>query len=598
MCISDLNASVDSPETSTSTLSNSGSPSQATSLDDTTMNFQTASLGPYQQMQVSCGSNFSTGESDPGYESASPYTNYQSPTGMVSPGACSDATAYSCMDYEGVFIRGQNCSMASVYSPSPSVHSMASSGMDSNGSGMFDDNCDFSKTDNYLDQILQQLNNKAAMDNIYSTIENFVTTNDVSISTNVGSPGMIPGNSQQQHHQQQQQHHHQQQQQQQHHQQQQAHPPQQQARPVKSPHPAGNQQLSPRSALAKSNSFLRDALTMPEKELNNISKFSNGSKRCQKRGFHSTNPNSFSVKQLQSAQNQNQTPKFAGRSSDTGNNNMFNVESSVRRRSPTESCQSVKGGEAEGLDVQASFPGIPDDISDFAMQYLDNLMDTQAQSVINELQGDNFMDTMSQGAFLGSSSPCGLPGDMGSNPSSSSEQFTSPYSGSQCQGGFQSPSMCEDGQRQSVNVNDSYLKLNGSLPGDGVSLNSQDHPYHQSLGRGLNPSQHNNSPHSRSRSQKIPDPSVSNFYSTGVTPGFSSATTQTQTSEYCMSELEKHLRNRQAAHAAAMQNGTSGSLSTSPKPFLQQLLTGELTKDMYMKMERKRFQDGQSQCPH
>ncbi|XP_052766703.1 hypoxia-inducible factor 1-alpha-like isoform X2 [Mya arenaria] len=560
----DLNAPVDSPETSTSTLSNNGSPSALSNDEAANMNYSNHNVVGFQQMNVICGNNFSPSESDTGYESSSPYTNYQSPQRMVSPGACSDGAGFSNLDddHSRGFIQGQNLSMAPAFSPSPSVQSMSSVSMDGTNTAMDDESLDFSRADNYLDQILQQLSNKGSAESIYSTIESLVTQNEASISTNVRSPNVLPNSSLN------------------------GHTLNSLQNSYSCPQ-LQSQQGIPFSTRAsqKSKSVLRDVLTMPEKELNIISKFNTGSKRGQKRSCAKTVTSAQSI-----------PSSFGCRNNDS--NGVFSATNCLNRKPPQKSCQTPTSNDTEGLDLQGMFPGIPDDISDFAMQYLDGVIDTQAQAVIGEIQTgvaeDSFMDT-SDDPFLAKElinsleTQCGpSQSGLGNVLCNSAKVNLNFSSSSQCRSQFPDSAgvSCMNTQRQFME--DPLMNETHSTGANGLLGNSShDHLYHQNVSSGNSLS--------RSRSQKIPESPMSSFFRQNNDMEYSSASAQTQTSEYCLSELEKHLRNRRS-EACRNQNQADSTavLSTSPKPFLQQLLTGELTKDMYMRMERKRFQEGSS----
>lgn len=516
-CFTDLNApALDSPETSTSTLSNNGSPQPAP--DACGINFMDQGMEQFNQpMQGHCGSNFSNSDSDPGYESAnSPYSGHYSPQ-IVSP---------SQVNFGSGFVQGQGCQLP-AYSPASNM-----------SANQFEtESNEVDQADKVLDTLLKNFTSEDNMNGvlniaaIFSTIQSLTSQTEPPLSTFVQSPGQSDKFA-----------------------------PSQQA-PLMAPKKRTEQ---------KSTSVLRNILTMPEKDLpKDLPSFGlkfNKIETCSKQGSHSVNeagqPGKFSAQKVDSPSERHSIGNGWGGAS------------------------IVNGGDGSGTcpveedcDDPLGLSGIPDEISDFAMQYLSDVMDTQADSVISQLQNcdDSFMDTSDSNiltkVFLNSlESHC--------TPSLSQTSTDDSYnSASGVVNGNIPVSECHSPMSTDSQYGCMTPGSNGSLypghSGNGLAgSSSHDHVYHQSVNRANS--------QNRSRSQKIPDSGMSGLYRQ-QNRNCRNNSCQTQTSEYCLSELERHLRNKRAEASG------ESSLSTSPKPFLEQLLTGELTKDMYMKMERARF---------
>lgn len=497
------------------------------------------------QAPVGCGSNFSNSDSDLGYESAnSPYSGHYSPQ-IVSPGQSNFGSGYA---------QGQGCQATAAFGSNPN---MARSTFQNERS-------EVDQADKVLDTLLKNFTSDDNMNGdlniaaIFSTIQSLTSQTDSPLSTFVQSPGQsnkfMP-----------------------------------------------TQQVSSRAPQKrpeqKSNSVLRNILTMPEKDLPKDLptfglKFNNNSKDSSKQGSHSGSQAcsgqqiNFSAQKASACEAEKNAWGEASLRDTAG--------ASLRDGAGASACPQQSDNDVDPLGL----PLIPDDISDFAMQYLDEVMDSQAESVMNQLQSvdDTFMDTSDSDVLTkvlinSLESHC----SPSISPAVENETFNSVSAGingnipvSECH----SPMSTDSNYGCSTpRSNGSYFPGHTAAPSDNLAGgSSHDHVYHQSLNRA-------NGQH-RSRSQKIPENGMTGCYRqirNGRT--ISSNSCQTQTSEYCLSELERHLRNKRGENSGGNSSGES-SLSTSPKPFLEQLLTGELTKDMYIKMERERFDDhpGPKQC--
>lgn len=512
---------MESPETSTSTLSNNGSPQSASEACG--INFLEPPLEGFNQpVNAACGSNFSNSDTDLGYESGnSPYSAHYSPQ-IVSPG-------------QGNFGSGFGQGQLPVYSPNPSL-----------ASNQFNnDNSDVEQADKVLDTLLKNFTSEDSLNGdyniaaIFSTIQNLTSQTETPVSTYVQSPGLSSKFT---------------------------------------PTQASPSMASQKRTEQKSNSVLRNILTMPEKDLpNNLPSlglgFSNISKTCSKQGSHSSNQvcsgsqNKLSAQKLESCDGQSGDNVWGG--------------AGLGNEAGASTCPLPDNGDVDSLGL-----GIPDEISDFAMQYLNDVMDSQADSVIAQLQDDDtFMDTSDSDVLtkvllntLESHCTPSLAQTVGNDSYNSASGV---LDGNISKGECYSPTspMSTDSQYNCMSPINGGVFLSGQSAAASNSIaggSSHDHVYHQSVNRANS--------QNRSRSQKIPDNGMSNCFRQNRNCRNNSC--QTQTSEYCLSELERHLRNKREGqgHAAG-----ESLLSTSPKPFLEQLLTGTLTKDMYMKMERERF---------
>ena len=518
---SDLNAAaLDSPETSTSTLSNNGSPQPV--AEACSVSFMEQPMDQLNQpVQAACGSNFSNSDSDPGYESAnSPYSGHFSPQ-LVSPGQA---------NFGNGFANGQRCQLP-AFSPSPNL---ATNQFES-------ENNEVDQADQVLDTLLKNFSSEDAMNGelnmaaIFSTIQSLTSQNEPPVSTFVHSPGQNNKFS---------------------------------------PSRQGPLMASQKRTEQKSSSVLRNILTMPEKDLPKDLptfgiQFNNNSKSCSKQGSHSVNQGPCGQGKI-SAQKLESPPCDVPSTV----NGWAGVCSGIDK----DTCLHI-----DNSDDLLSLSGIPDEISDFAIQYLDTVLDAQADSVISQLQNgdDSFMDTSDSDVLTkvlinsleSHCSPSLTQTLEDDNYRDGSGVLEGNIPISQCH----SP-MSTDSQYSCMTPNgDASFFPNGSPTNTGsAGSSSHDHVYHQSVNSA--------NLQNRSRSQTIPDNGLAGLYRQ-QNRNCRNSSCQTQTSEYCLSELERHLRNKRAEMSG------ESSLSTSPKPFLEQLLTGELTKDMYMKMERDRYDE-------
>ncbi|XP_052273596.1 protein similar-like isoform X2 [Dreissena polymorpha] len=555
----DLTAQADSPaDTSTSTLSNSASPSSGLSSEDpSAMNYPSHYMGRggYQGMALTPTSSY-TLESDQGYDSSSPYQNNYSPAGMVSP-SCSDPPGYSNMDYDNSVpnMVSQVCPTGAGYA----------SGGGSQNSVACTNHSQHEEADNYLDVILNSLSGRDTermdFDTVCSTLTSLVTQSKTQTQSHPSvSHNLV------------------------------SHPPVSNISPAVANYPVSASQPFPatksthKPAITSSASFLRKVLTMPEKDLptnlsNSMSlKIDSSSKICPKQNIQCANTCQLNSKKVCEAHSVLMLGDENGR-----------LQASIGHDQPRSACSLQTNSESDVLEYSGVFSGVPDDISDFAMQYLDDVMDMQAQAVIGQLQKNDgsYMETSSdqtlardllhsletecgdsQGARMGFKSDVsgchpghlcragqglsGMPNKMLSHPMGLSPFARVQEVRGQCMKAGDYPAPRYHGQ---------------SSPPGGKS--GEDHVYHQC------------SPCTSQQSLRSPYPgSDVNCNST-----FTNTASQTQSSEYCLSELEKHIRNKRA-EACRIQTDTSRGGSMS---YLQQLLTGELTKDSYIQMENDRL---------
>ncbi|XP_053399892.1 myb-like protein A [Mercenaria mercenaria] len=510
-----------------------------------------------QNMGPSCSSSHSE---DAGYESASsPYNgSYFSPQ-MVSP-VCSydngnDRGYAPDLNNPRSLIQGQNCSLGVGYSPAAT---------------MTQNNCDYIQGEHpmdvladtstefsnpALDEILRSLINQPTSDNldvnmalVYSSIESLTSKSPPTVSTSVKNPA---ANSYEY---------------------------------LKPETKATNNTLPfPQRKLSEKRTdkpLLRSFLTMPKEAI--PSQPPGGfiqmcNKKDEKASAFAKGVNNPVAKQVnKSAQIQNQTCR---------NNNNY-------RASVSGSFSECENGPVDNMDNSEALDF--DEIPEYALQYLVNdFTDAQAQALIADLQGegglqnDSFMDTSESDFtkdFVSSLESQSANVSTGSESvgfsSLAGSQTGSNIPFSQCKTACYSlgtSTKCNSNPQQNLNsgLNGSSMSLGNYRSGN----SGHDHVYHQSVNRlnGQNRPRFHKTPENRGMCDRI-------------NGGQNTCHSQTQTSEHCMSELERHLRNKLTSRAMGCSGGQSRCIMNSDKPFLQQLLTGELTNDMYMKMEKKRFE--------
>ena len=207
---------------------------------------------------------------------------------------------------------------------------------------------------------------------------------------------------------------------------------------------------------------------------------------------------------------------------------------------------------------------LPDDISDFALQYMEAMMNSESEASLSEyteLSPDFLMDT-SDNSDLTKEFSTGTEHQCGSNFSNSQPKFRSMNGNALYQ--------YSNGHNKTLKENNTKLmQQRYSLSSYGNEpMSSHDHGYVQKNSRSQRPS----------NSMKMCNNNV------GCRP-VSSSNTQSQTSNQPISELEKHLRAVDQANSMA---ATVGKNPCGESSLLQQLLTGELSKDRYIQMEKDR----------
>lgn len=484
-----------------------------------------------QSTGASCSSSHSE---DGGYESASsPYNaTYFSPQ-MMSP-TCnydnsSDRGFTSDITNPQGFIQGQNCLFGGRCGPSEIVTPSSSMMQGDNSMDILSDtNAELPNP--VLDEILLSLN-QASSDNlgvnmalVYSTMESLTSQTPASVSTNVKSPTVNTTEY---------------------------------MKPVAKPI---SQPVSQLRNIKTDSSLLRSFLTMPQEAIPR--------QLCNKIG-----EKSGAVPKRGTVVGQGRMGKQLNTSAPNSTN--LNQKSSNVASSDYSSSFDNENGDI-GMDGSEQIEAdILNDIQEFALQYLNDFTDAQAQALIADLQSeggiqsDTFMDTTendltkefvssleNQNSSVSSGSECG----NFNNQVGSSIPFT------MCKNScypFGTDLKCNNVPKSNLN------KFNGNTSNCCPGNAAHDHVYHQSMNMLTGPSR-------PTKCQKLPN-NYSPFNRFNVAQDRMTCPNQTQTSEHCMSELERHLRNKLC--------------SNSDTPFLQQLLTGELTNDMYMRMERERLDD-------
>lgn len=510
-----------------------------------------------QNMGASCSSSHSD---DAGYESASsPYNgSYFSPQ-MVSP-VCSydsgsDRNGYTPdINNRNGLIQGQNCSLGVGYGQAVTLNQNSAMMQGEHAMDVLaDSSTEFSNP--VLDEILQSLN-QTTSDNldvnmalVYSSIESLTSKTPSSVATSAMSPG--------------------------------ANNFQQVKQIAKTRNSMVPFQQKKQMEKRTDKPLLRSFLTMP------------------KEAIPSQPPGGFiqmhnkKDEKLSSFAKGGSGPvsKQGSTSAQIHNNPNLTCRNNANRVSGVGSFPECANGQIENNDNEAlDF----DEIPEYALQYLVNdFTDAQAQALIADLQGegglqnDSFMDT-SESDFTKEFVSSLENQTMMANSSSINGGYNSftgpqvcsniPYSQCKTQcSSFGTSTKCNSTQQHNLN---SRLNESNTSAGNYSGVSSgHDHLYHQSVSR-LNG-------HNRQRFHKSPENrGVCNKLSNGQNTCHS----QTQTSEHCMSELERHLRNKKLTSREVNFNGVQNAcIMNSEKPFLQQLLTGELTNDMYMRMERSRF---------
>lgn len=499
-----------------------------------------------QNIGASCSSSHSD---DAGYESAnSPYTaSYLSPQ-MVSP-ACgydnnTDRGYTQDMGHHPGLIQGQNCAFGVDYL-SNSIN--MSNGIQQGGQPMEDSNEDYNNP--VLDEIFRSINQPTSdnlsvnMALVFSTIESLTSQSTASVSTNVKSPGS----------------------------------------PSLSDSSKSMTAGAPQSERRTDKPLLRSFLTMPQDD---IPKQPLGFlQMCKNNGQAKQNVNKVNKSFPHGMDKQNLMDSSAQKTNNTNLmcNNSMTSENPVANSVPDNGNVQSENMDSEQLDLS----GFPDEFQDFALQNLVNdITDAQAQALIADLQSDGGGTLMDTSEFLDSLD------DIGTNGINGNANFTS---ANNCVSSNIPFSQCKISQKSTSGVNKcNVVPLQHSDSGFSAgpvhltncrpSNSAHDHVYFQSMNR-LNgqsrPKFNNKAPGNRSN--------LSNSRPNGRhVPGVCHS--QTQTSDHCKSELERHLRNRLKSRG---QNcGDSHNVfSNEEKPFLQQLLTGELTNDMYIMMEKRRFEE-------
>jgi hypothetical protein len=506
-----------------------------------------------QTMGASCSSSHSD---DAGYESASsPYNgSYFSPQ-MVSP-VCSynngsDPGYTPDINNRNGLIHGQNCSLGVGYGQAVSFNQAGDMLQREQPMDVLpDSNTEFSYP--VLDEILQSLN-QTTTDNldvnmalVYSSIESLTSKTPSSIATSVMNPVETKFH---------------------------------QVKPVTKTRSAVPFQQKKQLEKRTDKPLLRSFLTMPKESIPSqpLGGF------IQMRNKKEENLSSFAK------EGNGPVAKQGNTSAQTQNNQIPTCRNNINRCNGDGSISDCANGQMDNNDNEAlDF----DEIPEYALQYLVNdFTDAQAQALIADLQGegglqnDSFMDT-SESDFTKDFVSSLENQSMMANVSTESTGFNS-FTGSQvCSNipnsqcktqcySFGNSTKCNSTQQHNLNSRSS-----GASTGNYCEVSSgHDHVYHQSMSRlnGQNRQRFHKLPENRGGCNKL-------------SSGQNTCHSQTQTSEHCMSELERHLRNKKLTSRDMTLNRVQNvCIMNSEKPFLQQLLTGELTNDMYMKMERSRF---------
>ncbi|KAL4238417.1 response to hypoxia [Mactra antiquata] len=542
------------PYTGTTHLSHTGSLCGNGLIDRTMDNFS-------QTMGASCSSSHSD---DAGYESAnSPYTaSYLSPQ-TVSP-ACSydssdrgytpDITNHSVLN-QG---QGQTCSYGGGFMMD-TIN--VNDGLLAGHQPMDDSNSDYSNP--VLDEIFKSMNQPNSdnlsvnMALVFSTIESLTSPSPLSVSTKVKSPGS----------------------------------------PSTSNGSKSSSASVSQSERRTDKPLLRSFLTMPQDDIPK-----------QPLGFLQMCKNNGQGKKSVNKNNQpipfGMDKQMNASAQKTQNMNQMCSNMSVPRATVSNTVpNNSSSGYSETIDSeQLDLTAFPDEFQDFALQNLVNdITDAQAQALIADLQnevGDTLMDTSEYFDTLddtctntntASGNLHNFPSNGVGSVSSSCVSSTIPFS--QCKTSMNSTTSTDRNKCPTTNTipqmkhSDPCFSNGPIYPVNSrPSKSAHDHVYHQSLSRlnGQSRQKFNNkSPENRAQF-------ANNRLNGRQIPKMCQS--QSQTSDHCKSELERHLRNRLKSRG---QNcfGSHTMYNNDDKPFLQQLLTGELTNDMYIMMEKRRFEE-------
>ena len=351
---------------------------------------------------------------------------------------------------------------------------------------------------------------------------------------------------------------------------------------MSSPEPISVYSSSPERPDSRSNDrpFLRQLLNMPENDIPKtpvmVKEFS----------VHANSP-ADSAKSCFSPHSDvyDSDSQQSGYTPMNSNRNTNNMKNNVVKGSSS-------GDSMEGYS-KMDMSDVPQDISDFALNFLENITDGEA---LSDLGSDILMDTADDSEFSKivssiltqtdtpqaqySTAPNKSGTVSGNNKAQTKSQFpkvvvTQSAQGKQTGNQFCVPVAPKKLGSQSVPKPGHFGLSNSST----VTSLHVDHGYHQTKG--------NKNQFLKLRSPTASPSSRVNGQMSGNNsrpPYLAQRTCRGQTRE-TMSQLEKQLRGW-GRDASTPDHGSNRN--GQPRPFLEQLLTGELTKDRYIEMERER----------